>query len=105
MQNAFVEFVNGRLCCECLNEHLFGNLAEARPIVEAWKIAYNTRHPHPSLNGLHVNCNMRSSFHAVEILQSRRSNMKTWVRDDCYSRDIGTKISFLRRNNGMKGGS
>ena len=30
MQNAFVESFNGRLRDECLNEHIFGNLAEAR---------------------------------------------------------------------------
>ena len=29
MQNAFVESFNGRLGDECLNENLFGNLAEA----------------------------------------------------------------------------
>jgi putative transposase len=29
MQNAFVESFNGRLRDECLNEHIFGNLAEA----------------------------------------------------------------------------
>ena len=29
MQNAFVESFNGRLRDECLNEHIFGNLAKA----------------------------------------------------------------------------
>jgi Integrase core domain len=35
-----------------LNEHLFINLKEAREIVEAWRIDYNTNRPHTSLNGL-----------------------------------------------------
>jgi len=51
-QNGFIESFNGRLRDECLNEHLFTNLAEARRIIEAWRIDYNTRRPHTSLNGL-----------------------------------------------------
>jgi putative transposase len=52
MQNGFIESFNGRLRDECLNEHLFANLAEARRIIEAWRIDYNTRRPHSSLDGL-----------------------------------------------------
>jgi hypothetical protein len=42
MQNGFVESFNGRLRDECLNEHLFSNLDEARQIIEEWRIDYNT---------------------------------------------------------------
>jgi len=52
MQNAFIESFNGRLRDECLNEHLFGSLPEARRIIEAWRIDYNTNRPHTSLGGL-----------------------------------------------------
>jgi putative transposase len=52
MQNGFVESFNGRLRDECLNEHLFISLDEAREIIEAWRIDYNTNRPHTSLNGL-----------------------------------------------------
>jgi len=52
MQNGFVESFNGRLRDECLNEHLFTNLSEARRIIEAWRIDYNTNRPHSSLDGL-----------------------------------------------------
>jgi putative transposase len=52
MQNGFVESFDGRLRDECLNEHLFSNLNEARRIIEAWRTDYNTNRPHPSLNGL-----------------------------------------------------
>ena len=52
MQNGFVESFNGRLRDECLNEHLFSNLNEARQVIEAWRIDYNTNRPHTSLNGL-----------------------------------------------------
>lgn len=52
VQNAFVESFNGRLRDECLNEHAFASLAEARRIVEAWRIDYNTVRPHSSLGGI-----------------------------------------------------
>lgn len=52
MQNGFVESFNGRLRDECLNEHLFTGLKEAGRIIEAWRIDYNTRRPHTSLDGL-----------------------------------------------------
>ena len=52
MQNGFVESFNGKLRDECLNETLFVNLKEARQIIEAWRIDYNTNRPHTSLNGL-----------------------------------------------------
>ena len=51
-QNGFVESFNGRFRDECLNEHLFSNLAAARRIIEAWRGDYNTARPHTSLDGL-----------------------------------------------------
>jgi hypothetical protein len=35
-----------------MNEHVFANLNEARQIIEQWRIDYNTKRPHSSLNGL-----------------------------------------------------
>lgn len=52
VQNAFVESFNGRLRDECLNEHVFRSLHDARGLVEAWRIDYNTVRPHSSLDGL-----------------------------------------------------
>ena len=49
MQNGFMESFNGKLRDECLNEHVFGSLAEARRIIEAWRIDYNEVRPHSSL--------------------------------------------------------
>ena len=51
-QNGFIESFNGRLRDECLNEHLFASLPQARRIIEDWRIDYNTTRPHSSLNGL-----------------------------------------------------
>lgn len=52
VQNAFIESFNGRLRDECLNEHVFMNLAEAREIIEAWRNDYNWVRPHSSLGAL-----------------------------------------------------
>lgn len=49
-QNGFMESFNGKLRDECLNEHVFTSLAEARRIIEAWRVDYNTVRPHSSLN-------------------------------------------------------
>ena len=51
-QNAFVESFIGRLRDECLNEHLFTTLGEARNLIEDWRQDYNTTRPHSSLGGL-----------------------------------------------------
>ena len=51
-QNAFAESFIGRLRDECLNEHLFRSLAEARRIIEHWRQDYNAERPHTSLGGL-----------------------------------------------------
>ena len=48
-QNAFVESFNGRFRDECLNEHWFLNLDDARGIIEAWRIDYNAERPHSAL--------------------------------------------------------
>jgi hypothetical protein len=49
MQNGFMESFNGKLRDECLNEHVFSSLTEARHIIEAWRIDYNEVRPHSSL--------------------------------------------------------
>jgi putative transposase len=34
---------------ECLNEHSFESLAEAREIIDIWRLDYNAQRPHSSL--------------------------------------------------------
>ena len=48
-QNAFIESFNGRFRDECLNENWFLDLDDAREIIEAWRIDYNTSRPHSAL--------------------------------------------------------
>jgi putative transposase len=52
VQNAFIESFNSKLRDECLNEHVFLNLAEARETIEAWRYDYNHMRPHGSLGAL-----------------------------------------------------
>lgn len=52
VENAFIESFNGRLRDECLNQHWFLSLTDARRTIEAWRIGYNTARPHRGLQGL-----------------------------------------------------
>ncbi len=47
--NAFVESFNGHFRAECLDQHSFTSLEEAQQLIEAWRIAYNTKRPHWAL--------------------------------------------------------
>ena len=50
VQNCFVESFNGTLRDECLNEHWFTSVHDARQAVETWRIDYNRVRPHSSLD-------------------------------------------------------
>jgi putative transposase len=52
VDNAFVESFNGKLRDECLNEHLFLSIEQARWQLEHWRIDYNRTRPHSSLGNL-----------------------------------------------------
>ena len=47
--NALIESFNGRLRAECLNEHWFLTLDDAKQKIEAWRRDYNEQRPHSSL--------------------------------------------------------
>ena len=50
--NAYIESFNSRLRQECLNQHWFETIEEARERIEKWREDYNTCRPHSSLGGL-----------------------------------------------------
>ena len=52
VENAFVESFNGKLRNECLNQHWFIDLAEARRVVGEWRVDFNEVRPHSSLDGM-----------------------------------------------------
>ena len=47
--NALAESFNGRFRDECLDQHRFASLEEARQTIEAWRVEYNTERPHRAL--------------------------------------------------------
>lgn len=55
-QNAYIESFNGRVRQECLNQHHFLDLEEARKTIEDWRLQYNEFRPHSSLDGMTPEC-------------------------------------------------
>jgi putative transposase len=51
-ENAHIESFNARFRLECLNEHWFLSLEDAREKTEAWRRDYNERRPHSSLGNV-----------------------------------------------------
>jgi putative transposase len=49
MQNGYIESFNGRFRDECLNEHWFESLHQARTTIAAWRRDYNEVRPHGSI--------------------------------------------------------
>jgi putative transposase len=47
--NAFIEAFNGRFRAECLNQHWFLTLADAREKMEDWRRDYNEVWPHGAI--------------------------------------------------------
>ena len=51
-QNPYIERFNGTMRDELLNGEVFGNLLEARVVIDAWNVEYNTVRPHRGLGML-----------------------------------------------------
>ena len=48
MQNGYIESINGKFRDECLNEHWFQTLSQARSAIADWRKDYNEVRPHSS---------------------------------------------------------
>lgn len=48
MQNGYIESFNGKFRDECLNDHWFQTLDQARSVIALWRIDYNEVRPHSS---------------------------------------------------------
>jgi putative transposase len=48
-ENGYIESFNGKLRDECLNGELLLSVAEARYVVDRWRLDYNARRPHSRL--------------------------------------------------------
>lgn len=49
MENGYIESFHGKFREECLNEHWFLTLEDARETIESWRLDYNQMRPHSSL--------------------------------------------------------
>ena len=49
MENGYIESFHGKFREECLNEHWFLTLDDARETIEDWRIDYNQVRPHSAL--------------------------------------------------------
>jgi putative transposase len=49
MENGYIESFHGKFRDECLNEHWFLTLDDARETVESWRLDYNQVRPHSAL--------------------------------------------------------
>jgi putative transposase len=47
--NAYIEAFNGRVRDECLSQHWFASLEDARHTIETWRLDYNDERPHGAL--------------------------------------------------------
>ena len=52
MENGYIESFHGKFREECLNEHWFLTLDDARETIESWRIDYNQVRPHSALGYL-----------------------------------------------------
>ncbi|KAK81743.1 transposase, IS407 family [Bordetella holmesii CDC-H572-BH] len=52
VENAYIESFNGKFRDECLNEHWFLSLRQAKSLIENWRVEYNTDRPHSALGYL-----------------------------------------------------
>jgi putative transposase len=51
-EQAYIESFHDKLRDECLNREIFHSLAEARIILEGWRVEYNEQRPHSALGYL-----------------------------------------------------
>lgn len=77
VENAYIESFNGKFRDECLNQHWFVSLADARFHIERYRIDYNEVRPHSSLENqtpaefAEAFCTTTSSFTPNPGLSSR----------------------------------
>ncbi len=50
--NAYIESFNSRFRQECLNQHWFLSLEDAKSKIEGWWREYNSQHPHSALGNM-----------------------------------------------------
>jgi len=74
IENAYVESFNGKFRDECLNEHWFLNLADAKVVIERWRVDYNQVRPHSALHQATPEQFARDSMVARRLTPARKSD-------------------------------
>jgi putative transposase len=72
IQNAYIESFNARLRDECLNQHWFVSLEEARAVIEEWREDYNRKRPHGSLD----NQTPEEFAHRCSLMQEAKNRLE-----------------------------
>ena len=67
MENAYIESFNGRFRHECLNEHWLVSMRHAKPLIEEWRIEYNTKRPHSSLGNFRTRTVRPSAWSGLAV--------------------------------------
>jgi len=85
MENGYIESFHGKFREECLNEHWFLTLDDARETIENWRLDYNRVRPHSSLGYL-----------TPEEFRMGYANVESQQRfPHLHSPDCGGTISLL----------
>lgn len=69
-QNSFAESFNNRVRDECLNMNEFWSIEHARVVLEAWRVEFNTEHPHSSL-GYMTPAQFAASWSVAQLVRLR----------------------------------
>jgi putative transposase len=89
VENAFIESFNGRLRDECLNSHVFGNVAEAQALLDAWRDDYNRVRPHSVLQ------DRTPEEWAQYLTESRETRDSVSITEDRVQPEIpGCSVTF-----------
>lgn len=83
-QNAYVESFNGKFRDECLNEHWFTTLLDAREKIERWRKEYNRERPHTSLG----------DRTPEEFVRAEGAGLRPAEHDQALKPQIGEKVSY-----------
>jgi len=87
VQNCYVESFNGRFRDECLNEHWFTSMEDAREIIEAWRVNYNEVREHGSLGGM-----TPSEFRRAVESPENASRFPPFPQHPLQSTDLGSQL-------------
>jgi len=92
IHNAYIESFNARLREECLNEHVFVKLADARSKIEEWRIQYNRERPHSSLGNLRPEeFAAQASTEGARPLHAPLGQLKNCWPSQCHARRSRTQ--------------